>query len=449
MSTAMNSVVAPPNLGPGLLEPPVPAFDRIDAALRSDADHTFAAFGTLKLDSHFQPIFSLAHQRVIGFEALLRATDHEGRSRTPLEVFGAVHSRADTILLDRLCRSVHLHNFVQHGTAPAWLFLNVNPQVVVEGKRYGAFFREQLERVNFPPQRVVVEILEAAFADQDLLTEAVQYYRDLGCLIAIDDFGAGHSNFDRICGLRPDIVKFDRLIIAQAAVNRSIRSIIPGMVSLLHESGSLVVMEGVESEFEAMIAMDSDADFVQGFYFARPEAAPFGANGLPPAFGKLFDQFRRINAIDRAGYRSEIAPYINGIGYSSVMLKSGRPLETACASFLELPRAQFCFLLDANGLQIGSNVYAPHLKVTPPDPRYAPINDARGANWSRRHYFRRAISQPEKVHVTRPYLSVTRATPCLTTSIAFKLDGELRVLCGDVGWDDKHGAMDRTIETQR
>jgi EAL domain-containing protein (putative c-di-GMP-specific phosphodiesterase class I) len=445
----MNNIVAPLIPASHPLEQVVPSFDQINAALRNDSDHTVAMFGALKLNSHFQPIFSLAHQRVVGFEALMRATDSDGHPRSPLEVFGAVRNRADTILLDRLCRAVHLQNFVRHKIEPAWLFLNISPQVIVEGKRYGSFFREQLERVNFRPHRVVVEILEAAFADQGLLTEAVNYYRELGCLIAIDDFGAGHSNFDRICQLRPDIVKFDRLIITQAAANQNIRSIIPGMVSLLHESGSLVVMEGVESELEAMIAMDSDADFVQGFYFARPAPVPSKINGLPPAFGKLFDQFQRVNAIERASYRSEIAPYTNGIGYSSVLLKSGQSLEAACASFLELPRAQFCFLLDANGLQIGNNVFAPHLHITPPDPRYTPLNDAHGANWSRRHYFRRAIAQPERVHVTRPYLSVTRATPCLTTSIAFKFNGELRVLCGDVGWGDKSGGMDRTIETHR
>ncbi len=445
----MNSIVAPLTPAVHPLEQAVISFDQIDAALRSDAERTVAMFGALKLNSHFQPIFSLAHQRIVGFEALLRATDSYRLPRSPLEVFGAVRNHADTVLLDRLCRTVHLHNFVRHEIEPAWLFLNVSPQVVVEGKRYGSFFREQLERINFPSHRVVVEILEAGFADQGLLTEAVNYYRELGCLIAIDDFGAGHSNFDRIWQLRPDIVKLDRSIIVQAAANSNIRSVMPGMVSLLHEAGSLVVMEGVESELEAMIAMDSDADFVQGFYFACPTPVPSKTNGLPPAFGKLFDQFQRVNAIDRASYRSEIAPYTNAIDYSSVLLKSGMPLEIACASFLELPRAQFCYLLDANGMQIGSNVYAPHLHVTSPDPRYAPLSDARGANWSRRHYFRRAIAQPERVHVTRPYLSVTRATPCLTTSIAFKFNGELRILCGDVGWGSNSGAMDRTIETQR
>jgi hypothetical protein len=195
--------------------------------------------------------------------------------------------------------------------------------------------------------------------------------------------------------------------------------------------------------------MDSDADFVQGFYFGHPAPVPCASGESAPAFDKLFDQFKRVNAVDQAGYRAEITPYINGLGHASALLKSGYPLKAACAGFLDLPRAQFCFLLDANGVQIGTNVYAPHLQIVPADPRYVPLKNAHGANWSRRHYFRRAIAQLEKVHVTRPYLSVTRATPCLTTSIAFPLNGKLHVLCGDVGWDDRHGAMDRTIETQR
>ncbi|HUO44964.1 MAG TPA: EAL domain-containing protein [Burkholderiales bacterium] len=425
------------------------SMESIDAMLVAETSQTRARFGDLRLYSHFQPIFSLAHQRAIGFEALVRATNGNGRQCTPPEIFATAREESQTVLLDRLCRAVHLNNFMRHKIESSWLFLNINPKVIIEGRQFGSFFREQLERVKIAPQQIVVEILESALPDQGLLEEAVNYYRDLGCLIAIDDFGAGESNFDRIWRLRPDIVKLDKSILTQARLNRNIRSIMPGMVSLLHETGSLVVMEGVESELEAMIAMDSDADFVQGFYFGVPHPTPVKTGEHPPEFGKLFDQFKNLNNTDRTSYHADIAPYINGLGYSSVLLASGQPLEVACNSFLELPRAQFCFLLDADGRQIGNNVYAPHVNLGSADPRYAPLSDARGANWSRRHYFRRAISKPEKVHVTRPYLSVTRATPCLTTSIAFKLNGELRVLCGDLGWDSRHSAIDRTIEIRR
>lgn len=408
----------------------------MDSALYQEAERTYAVFNGLRLDSHFQPIFSLAHQRVIGFEALMRATGPDGRPHSPHEVFGNTRHYTDTVLLDRLCRATHLYNFARQDPADTWLFLNINPRVIAEGKRSGSFLQAKLEQMQFPPQRVVIEIVEASLADETPLIESVKHYRELGCLIAIDDFGAGHSNFDRICRLRPDIVKLDRSIVMQAAVDPGIRAIVPGMVSLLHESGSLVVMEGIETEYEAMVAMDADADFVQGYYFARP--APLAAISEPPAFTQLFGQFRDMTLSERTSYRTEIAPYLNGLGYASVLLQSSHPLDVACKSFLELPRAERCFLLDSDGCQIGSNINSPHAQVET-DLRFAPLRDAAGANWSRRHYFRRAISRPEKVQVTRPYLSAATATPCITVSIAFKIRGERRVLCGDIRWDEHHG----------
>lgn len=407
-----------------------------ESALYQDAACTYAMFHGCRLDSHYQPIFSLAHQRVVGFEALMRATAPDGRPRSPHELFGAVRGYTDTVLLDRLCRATHIANFARQPTGDSWLFLNINPRVIAEGRRSGSFLKARLEQLGMPPQRVVIEIVEAALIDETPLVESVRHYRELGCLIAIDDFGAGHSNFDRICRLRPDIVKLDRSIVMQAAVDPGIRAIVPGMVALLHESGSLVVMEGIETEYEAMVAMDADADFVQGYYFARP--APAAIIGAAPAFGELFGQFRDMTRRERTGYRSEIAPYLNAIGYASVLLQSSHPIEVACKGFLELPRAERCFLLDGDGRQLGPNVHSPHAQLDT-DPRFAPLRSAAGADWSRRHYFRRAISRPDKVQVTRPYLSAATATPCITVSIAFKVRGERRVLCGDLRWDEHHG----------
>jgi EAL domain-containing protein (putative c-di-GMP-specific phosphodiesterase class I) len=93
----------------------------------------------------------------------------------------------------------------------------------------------------------VIEILEQSVKDALQLGEAVQFFRNQGYLIALDDFGAGHSNFDRVWNLQPDIVKLDRSMIMRAGHNMRIRRMMPVMVSLLHEVGSLVLMEGVET----------------------------------------------------------------------------------------------------------------------------------------------------------------------------------------------------------
>src|SRR5882672_6440057 len=146
------------------------------------------------LSSHFQPIYSLAHRRPVGYEGLIRAVHSaSGRRLDPLELFSKARHGEERIRLDRQCRALHVRNFQRLGNTHSWLFLNVDPQVASESLRYGPFFLKMLQSNGFPTHRV-----------------AVEHYRKLGCLIVIDDFGAGYSNFDRIWRLRPDIVKIDR-----------------------------------------------------------------------------------------------------------------------------------------------------------------------------------------------------------------------------------------------
>jgi EAL domain-containing protein (putative c-di-GMP-specific phosphodiesterase class I) len=415
--------------------------EAIQSRIRSENGRFSAEFGGLRLTSHFQPIFSVAHSRVVGYEALMRASDAQGSPVGPLQVFGRSTDFSTTLLLDRLSRTVHVRNFQAMSRMPDWLFLNVNAEVFLQSMHHGDFFADLLQATGFPAHRVVTEVLEQGMLDEVRLAEAVKFFRDKGFLIALDDFGAGHSNFDRIWNLQPDIVKLDRSMIAKAGANLRIRRMMPVMVSLLHEAGSLVLMEGVETETEALIAMDADADFVQGYYFAKPQPALAAADDSRELFDGLWQDFREVTLPEVSGQKQEIGPYRNAIGYAASLLESGIPLAQSAGGFLQLPGAERCFLLDRDGRQIGHNIINDH---HPPqvDGRYAPLLNADGANWSRRYYFRRALDHPGKVQVTRPYLSITGANQCITVSIGIRLHGETLVLCGDVNWRDR-GAVRR------
>ena len=146
----------------------------------------------------FPPIVSLAHRHPVGHEALLKACSANGDSVSPLDAFGMAGAEVETTLLDRMCCALHVRTYLDQCLDNSWLFLNVNSAVVMHGKAYGAFFADLLERYGFPVHRVVVEILEDSTHDESQLSAAVGYYRDLGCLVAIDDFGSGYSNFERI-----------------------------------------------------------------------------------------------------------------------------------------------------------------------------------------------------------------------------------------------------------
>lgn len=401
-----------------------------------DFDETgaHACFEHHTLSSHFQPIHSLSMQRPVGFEALLRARDTANTSIAPSTLFSSLNP-AKQKQLDCLSHLLHLNNFQNQSDRNHWLFLNMTPEIFLQARHApaGKTFGDQLSGMGFPPHLLVVEVLENAVRDSDEFESAVAFFRELGCLIALDDFGAGSSNFDRVWKIRPQIVKLDRSLIVQAAQEKRIRRILPQLVSLLHEAGAMVLVEGIETTDEAYIALDADADFAQGYLFGRPQATLDDQRQNSCAIKTVWEQFDRNWGQDQAQQKNQLAPYMNAIGYASALLSAGRSMPEACASFLELAGACFCYLLNEQGQQIGFNLWGANSKPGA-DPRLTPLRDTRNARWSRRPYFRRALESFGKVQVTRPYLSTSSAGLCVTVSVSFKHADQIRVICGDVRW---------------
>ena len=89
-----------------------------------------------RLHTALQPIFSLAHKRVVGYEALLRARDKNLNRISPARLFQRDGSPKATIRLDRLCRYIHLHNFRNLKDEMSWLFLNVSPETIINGRHH-------------------------------------------------------------------------------------------------------------------------------------------------------------------------------------------------------------------------------------------------------------------------------------------------------------------------
>lgn len=406
----------------------------IDEGNVQQGELTSASFKNYTLSTALQPIYSLSHERVIAYEALLRGKTAK-EAVSPWEIISSADGFEQMVQLDRLCRAVHLHNFQCHIDDNSWLFLNIHPQVVSNGRRYGSFFQELLDSVGIAPERIVVEILEHAIDDEALMDETVRYYREMGCLIALDDFGTGHSNFERILRFRPDIVKLDTTMIRHAGDNVITRRILPNLIAMLHEAGSLVLMEGIETQEEALIALESNVDFVQGFYFAKP-APPHRMQA------DRHDQFSRLNHLFKAQFdkvtrqrEQELLHYKHHFAQAAAFHAAGIALPSACRQLLEMPRLHRCYLLDEQGSQIGDNLY-PAQRRWVPNKRFLPLAESRGANWNRKPYFRNAIIHPGKVKVTRPYLSITGVEMCITLSICIEVEGELRVLCCDLHHQD-------------
>lgn len=413
---------------------------KILKAILQDGPRHHAQFKGLSLSSHFQPIYSLSHNRVVGHEGLLRARDEAGHNVPPLQVFAECIDESEARWCDTLARAVHATNFAAEVKDDQWLFLNVRPEAILElaNEDDGRYLEALQQSLTIPASQIVLELLESAIPDDGAFLQAMAKVRALGFLIALDDFGAGHSNFDRVWTIKPDIVKLDRSLLIGVAQDRSRQRVIAQMVSLLHECGSLVLMEGVETHEEALVALEADADFVQGYFFGRPQPDLIPVNLGTASITALHASLADYREQRHRDQKLLVAPYLNAIGYAGALLSANRSMQAACQSFLALPHVELCFVLDERGYQVGPNLWT-EVQFPSREKSHGPLLQAEGACWARRPYFKRALQSPGKVQVTRPYRTLNGDRLSITASSAFRcrIDGEdvWRVVCGDIIWD--------------
>lgn len=232
-----------------------------------------ATFIGMQLHSVFQPIFNLDANIPFGYEALLRASDHNGNIIAPLVAFRKAEVAEKLVKFDRLCRTLHTLNYLNMGSSQDLLFLNVHPELLVAVNSHGKIFEQVLHQYSLQTDKVVIEINESEVSDDNLLNDAIVNYRERGYKIAIDDFGKAHSNLNRLYKFSPDYVKFDPSIIKLAEKNDRIRRILPKLVDIVGELDAKVIIEGIETENQLELARHAGVHLVQGYFLGHPAPA--------------------------------------------------------------------------------------------------------------------------------------------------------------------------------
>jgi EAL domain-containing protein (putative c-di-GMP-specific phosphodiesterase class I) len=383
----------------------------------------------LNLTTVIQPIYSIDHQRTIGYEALVRATTPDGKNISPLTLLDMPKNEQDAIYLDRLCRFTHLANFHQIINDSCWLFINISALASEKGREYGSFFAELLEKFNIQAVNVVVEIIEDAATDKSKLLDAINYYKDMGCMIAIDDFGAGHSNFERVWSLQPDIVKLDRSMILRATESDIKRQMLNSIVKVLHQANCLVVIEGVENEKEALTAMSSGADFIQGFYFAKPQKFQQLGFDKSEVFKQLSGKFIAMEQLRVINENQQDKQYTDCFKQCVVNLQHGEKFAEATADFNLLIDTKRCYLLNHIGDQIEKTIV---FNKEQEKGKFSQLQESEKANWYRKHYVIQAIKNHLRICISDPYRSITGDVMCITLSMSFNVQNKQQILCLDI-----------------
>jgi EAL domain-containing protein (putative c-di-GMP-specific phosphodiesterase class I) len=365
---------------------------------------------------------SIPHRRVVGYEALLNA-HMLNEWVSPISAFNYIASIDQSLLaVDRLSRYIHLLNY-PFKTADDWLFLNIGNDSINNFKESNNVIEDVINSNIVPAENLVFEILEEHKQDMGRLQEFVKTCKSHNILVAVDDFGAGHSNFDRIWSLAPDIVKLDSSNIWSAQKDAKVRRLLPRIISLLREAGAVVLIEGVETYEQAQIALDTEADLLQGFYFSKPQAdlSEVDHHGRISQLIAAAD-----NGVLSGSQADNDMSLSNKFAQSAEKIVAGQTLQQAFAGY---EGAQYCraYVLSSAGIQVDSFTLLDGEPI-----RFKSMRHCADTNWLKRPYFFNAMDNPGQIQICSPYMSLPEGRLTKTVSMAIHIGGLRCVLCLDV-----------------
>lgn len=241
-----------------------------------------AALDSGTIDVHYQPIVDVANcGRIIGYEALVRWTSAEQPELTPS---GLITIAESSDLIDELGRAVlyractDAHSIQRTLGTPLTLNVNVSCLELVR-ETYATRALATVAAAGWPFDQLVLEITESELAaDSEQAMAQLQQLRRVGIRIAIDDFGSGYSSLNRLASLPWDILKIDRPIIGDAA---SARPMLTAITALSAAFGLEVIVEGVETQDQAVLATELGIGSAQGFLYGRAMSLDEIASAMP------------------------------------------------------------------------------------------------------------------------------------------------------------------------
>lgn len=383
----------------------------------------------------FQPIVSLKLKKAVGVEALARGVHPEtGDTIPPVKLFADAAGAGMIQDLDRMCRKHAMKEFVRlDNSAEMVLFLNFDPAVLdVASPTDKSWTKIFADEAGLAYDNIAVEITESQIENSYKLKQIAEKYSNLGMFVVLDDFGALHSNLNRLVISRPDIIKIDRQLIKNVSQSYYKQSIIKSIIDLARKIGSLTLAEGVETKEDVLKCHELGADLFQGFYFARPQRVErLESLELKPVMDMITYDIKEYMSENIEKKKKQHAEYEDT--FNSIMSYITDCDECCFSHKIGSVVSQFkniecIYVLDEHGIQIGDTVCGFELEFS--DNNLFHPSKAK-TDHSLKEYFYYISSLNLGSYYTDPYISLATGMLCRTMAKKFKCSGNQYVLCID------------------
>jgi diguanylate cyclase (GGDEF)-like protein len=225
-------------------------------------DEIIAALNERRVFVVFEPVVTIGSRQPAFYECLMRVRRTDGSLLAVDRVVRLAERLGLMRLLDHRVLELVVSELIAAPNLKA--SLNVSAASTVDPDWWTALSAMLRARPGVA-ERLTVEITETtAIQDLDETRGFVARVKDLGCRIAIDDFGAGYTSFRNLRKLGVDLVKIDGAFVQNLKWSEDDRAFVHTLIDLARRLGLETVAEWVQDEDAAAILAGWGCDYLQG-----------------------------------------------------------------------------------------------------------------------------------------------------------------------------------------
>jgi EAL domain-containing protein (putative c-di-GMP-specific phosphodiesterase class I) len=230
-------------------------------------DEIISALNDRRVFLAYEPVVAIGTRKPAFYECLMRVRRSNGGLLPINEVVPLAERLGLVRMLDHRVLELALEELI---AAPALkASLNVSAASTIDPDWWTSL-AAMLRAHAGVAERLTVEITEtAAIQDVEETRGFVARVKELGCRIAIDDFGAGYTSFRNLRRLGVDVVKIDGSFVQNLRESEDDRAFVHTLIDLARRLGLDTVAEWVQDEKAAAILAGWGCDYIQGEFVGR------------------------------------------------------------------------------------------------------------------------------------------------------------------------------------
>jgi len=232
-----------------------------------DINITRDAISEHRVICQYQQIYDPIQKKILKYEALVRLKNRDGSLVYPNNFLPALKH---TNVYFRLTKEILRINFDRFKKRKDAVSVNLSVSDIMNSSII-SFIEQELQSKKELATRITFEVLESdEITNLNKFQKQLNKLRELGCEIAIDDFGSGFANFKMVLDIEANILKIDASLVKEITQNSKVRRVVKNIILFAKDVNMQTVAEYVSSKEIYDALLELGVDYMQGFYIAKP-----------------------------------------------------------------------------------------------------------------------------------------------------------------------------------